>query len=236
MDFGSISAVTSPYQTVQTIGQSNVKQQRAQDYQALADDLQSGNLSGAQNAFSSLQQLLSDFTPATASLNQSSDATTSSGTSSDTSPITTNLTALGQALQAGDLSGAQSDFQKLTQDLQSMGAGHHHHHHHKTSAGADDANSTSTNPINTDLTSLGQALQSGDLTVAQNSFSQLQQDMQALGQGHHSHQHHPAAAGVQDATASATSNSGNSLDQLIQMWTAATTTTAVATSSVDLSA
>jgi hypothetical protein len=231
MDFGSISAVTSLYQAVQTIGQNNVRQQRGQEFKALADDLQSGDLSGAQKALSSLQQLLPDFTPATAGLTQSSDATTSSGTGSDISPITTNLTALGQALQSGDLSGAQNDFQKLMQALQSIGAGHHHHHHHKAAASVTgDAKSTGTNPIDTDLTALGQALQSTDLTAAQNSFTQLQQDMQTISQGHH---HHHAAAGIQDAAVSASSNSGNNLEQLIKMWTAAAATT---TSSLNVSA
>ena len=233
MDFASISAVTSLYQAVQTIGQSNVRQQRRQEFQALADDLQSGDLSGAQKAFSSLQQLLPDFTPATTGLIQSSDATSSSGTGRDTSPITTDLNVLGQALQTGDLSGAQNDFLKLTQDLQSIGAGHHRHHHQKAATGTDDAKSTGTNPFDTDLTALGQALQSGDLTAAQNSFSLLQQDMQAISQGDHGQHHHHAAAGVQDAAASAASNSSGNLEQLIKMWAAATATP---TSSLNVSA
>jgi len=210
-----------------------VRQQRQQEFQALANDLKSGDLSGAQKDFSSLQQLLPNFTPATAGLIQSSDATSSSSTGSDASPITTDLNVLGQALQSGDLSGAQSDFQKLTQDLQSIGAGHHHHHHHKAAAGTGDAKSTGTNLIDTDFTALGQALQSGDLNAAQNSFSQLQQDMQTVSQGHH---HHHAAAGVQDATSSAASNSGSNLEQLIKMWAATAAATTTPTSSFDVSA
>jgi hypothetical protein len=95
------------------------------------------------------------------------------------------LSALGQALQSGDLTGAQKDFSKLMQAIQSIGGGHHHHH--KTSVSSQDTanasatgSSVGTNSVETDLAALGQALQSGDLKSAGNAYSQLIQDIQTI--------------------------------------------------------
>jgi hypothetical protein len=44
--------------------------------------------------------------------------------------VRADIDALGQALQAGDLTAAQSAFARLQQDLQAMRGGHHHHRHH----------------------------------------------------------------------------------------------------------
>jgi hypothetical protein len=54
-------------------------------------------------------------------------------------PLAQDLAAVGKSLQAGDLTGAQSAFQKLQQDFQAQSASgqtgqtegaHHHGHHH----------------------------------------------------------------------------------------------------------
>ena len=78
---------------------ANNWQQRRQDFQALSQALQSGNLGAAQQAFSSLS---SSF-PA--------------GVANDPNSL---LAKLGQALQSGNLSAAQSAFSAM--------CGHHHHH------------------------------------------------------------------------------------------------------------
>ena len=106
--------------------QANVKQ--------LAQSLQSGDLSGAQKAYTSLQQTLG------------TDA------SSSTNPLNKDLSSLGQALQSGNLSGAQQAFAQLGQDAQtsagseaggkSHGAHHHHHHAGGTTGAASLATST----------------------------------------------------------------------------------------------
>lgn len=108
---------------------------------------------------------------------------------------------LAQALQAGDLAGAQkayADLQSLQQNNQSG-----------TNSAAS-ANS-SADPIQNDFQALGQALASGDLTQAQTDFAQLQNDVKSalqkeggfpgLGAAHrgHHHHHHPE---VQDQSSS----------------------------------
>ncbi len=131
----STSSVSLGSNLYQTSTQSTANQER-QSFKQLASSLQSGDLSGAQKAFSTLQNLLSS--------NQSG---------SQNSPIKNDLTALGQALSSGDISTAQSDFSQLQTDLQSSaqsgasGSGqavqsaHHggHHHHHASSASSSDA-------------------------------------------------------------------------------------------------
>ena len=82
----------------QSVGATKWQQQQ-QNFKNLTTALQSGDLAGAQQAFSSL--------------------TGGSGTGNSNSP----LAQIGQALKSGDLAGAQ----KAMQQLQASRAGHHHH-------------------------------------------------------------------------------------------------------------
>jgi hypothetical protein len=208
MSIPSISASTNTYQAQQTSGQNNLKQIR-QEFQDLASALQSSDLKGAQNAFADLQQLM----PNSSASNQTQNA------------FATDLNALGQALQSGNVSDAQADFTKLQQDAQSV-QGHHHHHHHNPSVSAQSTTGIQTdngqqggsqNPLSTDLNAVGQALQSGDLSDAQSAFAKLQQDMLSV-QGYHHYHHHNASVGA-ESTAPTTStpietseNTGSSLN------------------------
>ena len=194
MSISSISASTNTYQAYQTSGQNNLKQIQ-QEFQDLTTALQSSDLTGAQKAITDLQQLM----PNSSAGNQTQNA------------FATDLNALGQALQSGNVSDAQADFTKLQQDAQSV-QGHHHHHHHNPSVSAQSTTGIQTdngqqgssqNPLSTDLNAVGQALQSGDLSDAQSAFAKLQQDMLSV-QGHHHYHHHNASVGA-ESTASATS-------------------------------
>jgi hypothetical protein len=85
-------------------------------------------------------------------------------------------------LKSGNLSAAQSDFSTLQQDLQQQGAvtGHRHHHHHAENS----SSSSQQNGPATLFGGLGQELQSGNLTAAQQTYSALQQDfLQFAGTG-----------------------------------------------------
>jgi hypothetical protein len=152
------------------ISNSNVSQINAQYYQSrfrqiknefqqLGTDLQAGSLPQAQQDFATLSQTIS---PPRQSGNKS---------------VGGDLSALGQALQSGNLTDAQQAYSTLLQDLQSPSQayrGHHHHHHH---AGGAQQN----NPIVQAFGSLGSALQSGDLSGAQQAYSAIVQDLQQYG-------------------------------------------------------
>jgi hypothetical protein len=132
----------------QTGSQSTASQER-QSFKQLANAIQSGDLSGAQQAFTTLQKLLQ-----------------TSQTGSQTSPIQSDFAALGQALSSGNLSTAQTDFSKLQTDLkaaaQSGGAsgstqgvqtahrGGHHHHHASSASDSDTTESDSSTTSATD--------------------------------------------------------------------------------------
>ena len=121
-------------------------QQRRNDFQQLAQSLQSGDLAGAQAAFTDLTNL-----------SQNSKA----GASSSTSQIGQDFAAIGQALQSGDLAGAQQAFATFQQDVkgafqppsqnsqaaqQQVSVQHHHHHHGAgSSASSDDSQSGASN-------------------------------------------------------------------------------------------
>lgn len=76
---------------------------------------------------------------------------------------------LGQDLQSGNITQAQSDFNTLSQNLPS----------------SLQTNST----LSQAFSSLGTALQSGNASAAQKAYTTLQQDLQQVGEGHHHHHH-----------------------------------------------
>jgi outer membrane protein assembly factor BamD (BamD/ComL family) len=143
----------------------NKFQQIQKGFQQLGQDLQSGNLSQAQNDFSALQQLRP-------SQQQNGPAVTQSTTQSR-SPVSQTFAQLAQDLKTGNLSAAQSDFSTLQQDFrQGAVTGHRHHHLHAESS---EPTAPQSGPA-TLLGDLGQELQAGNLTAAQQTYSALQQD------------------------------------------------------------
>jgi outer membrane protein assembly factor BamD (BamD/ComL family) len=155
----SVSGISSSslYDT-QTV--QNNFQKAQQEFQQLGKDLQSGNLSAAQSDFTTLQNLLP----------QSTAATTASQSGN---PIAQAFAQLGKDLQSGNLSAAQSDFATIQQDFKNQASqgtqassGHHHHH----GGGSSEVSQL--------FDQLGQDLQSGDLSAAQQTFGALAQKFQ----------------------------------------------------------
>jgi outer membrane protein assembly factor BamD (BamD/ComL family) len=129
-----------------------------QEFQELGKDLQAGNLSAAQSDFATLQQL--------------GPQTQSTFPAQTNDPIAQAFEQLSQDLQAGNTSAAQQDFATIQQDFQNLAsqgqtqvAPHHHHH-------------GSGSEITQLLSQLGQALQSGNLSTAQQVYNTLQQDFE----------------------------------------------------------
>lgn len=122
----SISSVSSgfnPYQSNISNGFSAIRK----DLNALGSSLQSGDLSGAQSAFSSLQTDFQNL-PQPPSAAGSTGSTGATSSSSSTNPIQKDLQAVQSALQSGDVDAAKTAFDKLKTDLQGV-RGHHGHHH-----------------------------------------------------------------------------------------------------------
>jgi outer membrane protein assembly factor BamD (BamD/ComL family) len=121
---GNLSAAQSDFATLQKLvpqssstSSSQSNSPIAQAFSQLAKDLQSGNLSAAQQDYTTIQQ---DFQ------NQATQGQTQAteghhhhhgGGSSGSNDITQLLDDLGQSLQSGDLSSAQSAFTTLQQAL-----------------------------------------------------------------------------------------------------------------------
>jgi hypothetical protein len=135
----SISAISGL--TTNPVQPSNAQTNFRQTFNQLVSALNSGNLSGAQQAFSALGQL------------QNSGQSPSP---SPNSPLANALNQIGQALQNGDITGAQ----QALASLQQAQGGHHHHGHHghganssatsqsaSTSTTQGDSSSSSTNPV-----------------------------------------------------------------------------------------
>lgn len=158
-------------------------QKSKQEFQQLGQDLQSGNLSAAQTDIAALRQL-----------NPQAQSTTSA---QGTSPIAQEVAQLSKDLQSGNLSAAQQDFTIIQQDVQNQASGTHSHHHHHSGGGGGGSSA-----ISQLMDQLGQSLQSGNLTAAQQAYGTLQQDFLAQTNGVLSNQLSPQA-GTSTFTASA---------------------------------
>ena len=98
-------------------------QQIKTELQQLGQDLQSGNLPAAQKDFTNLQlDLQQDSNPQVeGSHHRHQHAESSQVSSQQGNPIAQAFRTLAQDLQAGNLSGAQSAFATLQNDLQQIG-------------------------------------------------------------------------------------------------------------------
>jgi outer membrane protein assembly factor BamD (BamD/ComL family) len=137
------------------------RRQFHQEFSQLGQDLQAGNLSAAQSDFAALQQ----------------DMPQNSTNGASQNPIGQTVSQLAQDLKSGNLSAAQQDYTTIQQDFQSQSAarqamhGHHHHEHNNVS-------NSESSALNQLFSKLGSALQSGNLSNAQQYYSTLAQDLQ----------------------------------------------------------
>jgi hypothetical protein len=185
-------------------GQSTI-QQIIQEFQQLGKDLQAGNLTAAQADFVTLQQDLpqSSAAAATSAATATSSAATASSTTQSSDPIAQAFHQLSQDLQSGNLKAALEDYDTIQQDFQNQGAqdyasqgaqgaeggqaAHWHHHHHDGGSGASSGTASSgssggSGQVGQLFNELGQELQSGNLSAAQQTYASLQKDFQGFGQ------------------------------------------------------
>ena len=136
----SVSPISSNNLYPQTQQQGSIRQ----DFQALQQALNSGNLAASQTAFATFQKDVQNM------------GQVQTGQQASQASLQNDLTALGQALQSGDLAGAQKAFATFQQDAQNSVQGHHHHHHHHSQS-PQQAPSSADDTVNdlSDLTGTG---------------------------------------------------------------------------------
>jgi hypothetical protein len=161
----SISGVSSSdvFQASVAQGAQTKFQQIQSQFQKVGQDLQSGNLTQAQADFATLSQELPS--------SQQAGAATTTG---PTNTLAKAFQALGQDLQAGNLAASQTDFATIQQDAQQQSSGQAQGHHHHHGGGSSQASNT----LEQAFTSLGTALQSGNLSSAQQAYATFQSDVQ----------------------------------------------------------
>jgi hypothetical protein len=97
----------------------------AQDFRTLGAALQSGNLSDAQQAFSTVQQDIQQVAAQDGGQGHHGHhrhiEDTNPASSQPSNPISQIFSALGQALQAGNLSDAQKTYATIEQEFQQFG-------------------------------------------------------------------------------------------------------------------
>lgn len=161
----SVTGVSSSNFFQSNVAQSaqNKFQQIQSQFQKLGQDLQSGNLAQAQSDFATLTQELPN-------------AQQQTGAATSTNSIAQAFKTLGQDLQSGNLSAAQQDFAAIQQNAQQASGSSHAHHNHLRRA--IDSGQQDSNTLSQAFGALGQALQSGNLSSAQQAYASLQQDLQ----------------------------------------------------------
>lgn len=162
----SIAGISSNFLLNSLSPKQTSLQQFKDEFQQLGQDLQSGNLKAAQDDYAQLQKIEQ----------QKNSSTSPSNTTASVSQL---FDQLGKDLASGNTSSAQDDFNDIMKAVQNNGSSVHHHHHHHGCGGS----SSQTSAVQTDLNSLGQALQSGNLSAAQAAYTSVQSDLQAIGVG-----------------------------------------------------
>ena len=157
----SVSAISSSTLAA-SVNQSiqNKLQQFQKEFQQLGSDLQTGNLSAAQQDVSALPGLASQ------------DSSASSAASSN--PIAQAFNQLTEDLQSGNISAAQQDYGNLKQGFQRVDQGHNNLRHHVH--GFDEGSGQT-------LTQWGQAPPSANASAAQTAYNSLFQEVQQIGSG-----------------------------------------------------
>lgn len=141
-------------------------QQIKTEFQQLGQDLQAGNLTQAQQDYTTLSQNLPSSSQGSAK------------------PVLQALTQLGTDLHAGNLQAAQKDFTTVQQDVQQIASqvqGHHRHRHHAAAPQDADSGNAQSNAISQAFGTLGQDLRAGNLSGAQAAFATLANDLQQIG-------------------------------------------------------
>jgi len=161
----SISAIQGTFNPFQLSAVSNPLQQQLQQ---LGQTLQSGNLSGAQSDFATLQKYFSQ------------PSTTSGGTpglTSGNSPVNQAFNQLASDLQSGNLAAAQKDFSTVQQDIGNRGLISAPSHY------SNDPRRGATTTLPQDVNPSGQSPAPGNLAGAQQAYAALQQEMQQFALG-----------------------------------------------------
>ena len=165
------------------------------EFKKLGQDLQSNNLSQAQQDFTALSQNLSGASQSSSPVSVATGAT--GVAASATNSLLQQFNQLGQALQSGNLQAAQQDYTAIRQAVQQNAgttlssaqpaAGHHHHSHHhhversQDSSSASSSSSQEAHSIEQAFGQLAQSLSTGNLQGAQQAYSALQTDLQQIG-------------------------------------------------------
>jgi outer membrane protein assembly factor BamD (BamD/ComL family) len=109
-------------------------------------------------------------------------------------PVHQAIQQLGQDLQAGNLTAAQADFATLEQDSKFVSGAANS----TTSSAQSSSSSHSPNPMAQAFNQLAQDLQSGNLTAAQQDFTNIQTDIQNIQSSAQVHHHQGSGSGASE--------------------------------------
>lgn len=157
----SVAGITGANSLSQSSNLPATSPSRRFEFQQLGQDLQSGNLAASQQDFAQLTKTA----PQTTNLNQATTSSTSNATGASSasqvlsSGMAQDFAALGQALQAGNLSSAKQAYSAVQNDEHNTYSGQAHHHLTTGST----ASTNSSDPLLSVLSPNGTSLQNSSL-------------------------------------------------------------------------
>ena len=122
--------------------------------------LSDNNIAGAQSALTTLETYA---TPSTTAASSTTDTSSTSSSDSATSALTQDVLSLFSAINSGDLTSAQTAYDKVTSLLDTAGSS-------SSTSSASSNNSTSTASFTSLLKEIGSALGSGNVNTAQTAL------------------------------------------------------------------
>src|ERR1051326_8284159 len=143
----SIAGISSNFLVNSLSPRQTSLQQFKDEFQQLGQDLQAGNLKAAQDDYAQLQNIQQ----------QRNSSVTQNNSINSVSQL---FDQLGKDLASNNVASAQDDFNEIMKAIQSRGGSQVHHHHHRHGGGS----SSQAAGVQTDLNTLGQALQAGNLS------------------------------------------------------------------------
>ena len=151
--------------------------QRNKSVQEMVDSIQQGSISTAQAALSQIQQ-----TNKSLGVDDNTDASTSGTTSvsAGLSPMKTDLTAMMQAVQSGDLTSAQTAWKQMQSDMASGSMPPPPPGPPPSSGTSTDSTSSDSDTATDDLSKLLDAVKSGDTDAMKTSATAFAKDLQNI--------------------------------------------------------
>ena len=163
----SISSINSGANPAYQAGPSGLFKQARQDFKAIENAVQSGDLAGAKQAVATFQQDQQNIHNARGAAGGPSQSP------QPDSQFKNMVSSLLTSIQSGDLTSAQQSLSAVQANMKAFGAGHHHHGGGENDGDADDQGQANASSLNSTFPLSASSTNSGASSNSTNSIQNL---------------------------------------------------------------